>query len=241
MPELEQQIATWRENVRQEFPHRPEIIDELEDHLRENIHILIAQGASPAEAVSQAARRIGSPQSLSVQFQHLKPRPTLMQTVRIGHSVRVAATLTFAGLLLLLLPGLWLSVVDLFRAVTSPIGNPPLGTVVTQLRSSLPVCLILILLISLGWPWRSKPVVKSPGGWPMKVLCVGLGAWVGFMVLRFGVIGLGLIHKGIGPWSPRADPAFFGSLVISLVGSYIIWLLWPWRTSRSSATPRAEH
>lgn len=241
MPELEQQIARWREQVRREFPHRPEIIDELEDHLRENVRLLIDQGASATEAVSRASCQIGSPESLSLQFQRLKPRPAIMKTVRLGHSVRVAATLIFAALLILQLPALCIGVLDLFRAATSPSGSSPLVAATTRmlLTTSLLTSLILVLLIMLGWPWRSEPVVKSRGGWPIKFLCLGLGVWVGFMVLRFGAIGLVMIQKGIGPWSPASDPAFFGSLLNALIVSYVIWLLWPWRGRRPSAAPNA--
>lgn len=67
-PQLEQQIAAWREYVERPDAISGRDVDELEDHLRDQIDRLAASGLAPDEAFLVAVKRMGGLDDLSREF-----------------------------------------------------------------------------------------------------------------------------------------------------------------------------
>ncbi len=70
MPDLEQRIVDWRSQMLAARIPWPDV-EELESHLREQIIALINSGESEVGAFMAAARRLGSPATLKIEFKKL--------------------------------------------------------------------------------------------------------------------------------------------------------------------------
>ena len=68
MFDLEKSIAAWRKELSSAGIHQPQILDELESHLREEMATLRRTGISDAEAFVIAAKRIGNAAALKQEF-----------------------------------------------------------------------------------------------------------------------------------------------------------------------------
>ena len=68
MPDLEQKIARWRAGVAAAMPDLPDAVQELEDHLRENIAALVEKGTDPDVAFDLSVARLGRTDELARQF-----------------------------------------------------------------------------------------------------------------------------------------------------------------------------
>jgi hypothetical protein len=86
MRELETKIAEWRAKMLQALPHRYEAATELEEHLREHITALKAQGKSDDEAFALAQERVGEPQAIAREFERMPAewRPGLILLPMLG-------------------------------------------------------------------------------------------------------------------------------------------------------------
>lgn len=85
MPELEKRILEWRRQMAAGGVNAPEVLDELESHLREDIGRRLSAGASEPEAFQWATARIGSAGSLRPEFN--KVSGTICLPVMIGIAV----------------------------------------------------------------------------------------------------------------------------------------------------------
>ncbi|HPQ17398.1 MAG TPA: permease prefix domain 1-containing protein, partial [Bryobacteraceae bacterium] len=65
---LEEQIDHWRSYLRRRQAIQPVDVAELEDHLREQIAVLLNAGLAPDEAFLVAVKRIGNLDALSREF-----------------------------------------------------------------------------------------------------------------------------------------------------------------------------
>src|SRR5579884_1954917 len=68
MFDLEKAIAQWREDMRGAGMTRPEVLDELESHLREEIAQQMKAGADAQRAFQAAVEKIGEPTRLKREF-----------------------------------------------------------------------------------------------------------------------------------------------------------------------------
>ena len=68
MFDVEQAIASWRRQQAEGGTCSPEILDELESHLNEEIRRLVVEGITEADALQTAVARLGNPKSLSCEF-----------------------------------------------------------------------------------------------------------------------------------------------------------------------------
>jgi hypothetical protein len=101
MRDLEKQIADWRKSMAKATGHRPEALDELELHLRDEIDRLRRAGAADTDAFQTAVSSIGSPSALGAEFGKLalarraKWKPvTIAQVLCLGLAVLAAVVLT---------------------------------------------------------------------------------------------------------------------------------------------------
>jgi hypothetical protein len=68
MADFEDRIASWRRELSSAMEDRPEVVDELEDHLRQEIETLTRAGKAPDEAWDAAVARLGDPRRLAREF-----------------------------------------------------------------------------------------------------------------------------------------------------------------------------
>jgi ABC-type transport system involved in cytochrome c biogenesis permease subunit len=71
MRDLEKQISDWRRSMAKASKERPEALDELETHLREEIDRLVRAGTSADQAFDLAMSRLGTPAALGAEFDKL--------------------------------------------------------------------------------------------------------------------------------------------------------------------------
>src|SRR5688500_12588538 len=72
--DLERQITAWRETIASDLGSRgPEIIDELESHLRDDVDQRVRAGRTPAQAWEAALTRLGESQKLAAEFRKSPP------------------------------------------------------------------------------------------------------------------------------------------------------------------------
>lgn len=68
MFDLEKQIAEWRREMSHAGIRNPEVLDELEAHLREDIELQIRAGVDAQQSFDAAVRRIGEARALQKEF-----------------------------------------------------------------------------------------------------------------------------------------------------------------------------
>lgn len=80
MLDIETEIADWRRQMAA-TGLTPEVLDELEEHLREDIDRQVKSGTPPAEAFLLARRRLGTPRDVGDEFARIRS-PGLFATLR---------------------------------------------------------------------------------------------------------------------------------------------------------------
>ena len=73
MSDLEQKIANWRTDLAQSQALIPSDLDEMENHLREEVAALQTAGLSAAEAFLVARYRLGETDALATEFRKVNP------------------------------------------------------------------------------------------------------------------------------------------------------------------------
>jgi len=97
MHNLEQLIAEWRKTMMTEPNVGRETLDELENHLRENVDRLVRSGMTEPEAFQRAVTQLGGAPAIAAEFQKLDQSTWLPAKVITGTGV--AAALAMAILL----------------------------------------------------------------------------------------------------------------------------------------------
>jgi hypothetical protein len=76
MFDLEQAILQWRQALGSALGGRTETVEELEDHLRQEVQRFLGLGQTPERAWEAALQRLGTPQQLAAEFAKLpRARP----------------------------------------------------------------------------------------------------------------------------------------------------------------------
>ncbi|MFI5382211.1 MAG: cytochrome c biogenesis protein CcsA [Tepidisphaerales bacterium] len=94
MFKLEEQIHLWRKTLVEVVGDQPEVVDELESHLREEVERLLQSGASPEQAWTIAVGRLGEPADLAQEFAKLR-RPSWLPA-RVAYGAMIAGGLLLA-------------------------------------------------------------------------------------------------------------------------------------------------
>src|SRR5436190_1644789 len=68
MFDVEQRIASWRTAMAASLGEKKDVIDELESHLREQLHRLALEGHAAEAAWERALERLGRPRQLAEEF-----------------------------------------------------------------------------------------------------------------------------------------------------------------------------
>lgn len=95
---LEEQVGEWRQDMAAALGGRPEVIDELESHLRAEVDQLVRSGKPPEQAWAEALNRLGPPGRLAEEFAKL--RAPSWVPARVALLVSFAAAVLLASLLL---------------------------------------------------------------------------------------------------------------------------------------------
>jgi len=98
MSEFDERVRLWRESFREALGDRPEVIDELESHLREDFDELLRLGHSPEQAWEAARARLGAPGQLAGEFAKL---PASWLPARLAYGLLLAGGVLLAGFLAL--------------------------------------------------------------------------------------------------------------------------------------------
>lgn len=91
MRNLEKEIADWRRSMATTSGCCQELLDELEEHLREEIAQLLRSGISDDDVWQMAVARLGAPADLRAEFEKLKASRRAWMPVKIARLL-VAAT-----------------------------------------------------------------------------------------------------------------------------------------------------
>jgi hypothetical protein len=200
MFDLEQSIAEWRKQMLAAGIPSPAPLEELENHLREDIGRLMKSGANPSQAFEIAAKNVGPGPALKREFKKTG-EPLGARLVKLAG----LACGTFA-----LLFSLWILFINFFILETDWL---------TKLSGLL---LLGIGISSWRYGYKFLPVVPVS---PLRTLmgfvcCLGCLWWMHFFVLdimpslvvysvRTGIAGGGALIAGSG-----ALNAFLGAWII---------------------------
>jgi hypothetical protein len=94
MRNLEKQIAEWRRTMAK-ASDRPELLDELEEHLREEIDRLVRSGVSANDAFQIAVSKLGAPSAVAAEYEKLT------SSRRVWWPIKAARVGVLAGVLLM--------------------------------------------------------------------------------------------------------------------------------------------
>src|SRR6266496_3001960 len=98
MDNLEKLVAEWRKTMMTAPNVGRETLDELENHLRENVGQLVRSGMTEPEAFQRAVRQLGGAGAIALEFQKLDQGTWL--PVKLVTGLGVTAALAFAILLI---------------------------------------------------------------------------------------------------------------------------------------------
>jgi hypothetical protein len=153
MRDLERLIARWRETMGAQPGVSPEMLDELENHLRETVDHFTRSGMEGTEAFERAAAQLGGAPSVASEFQKLdeslwKPAKAI---VGIGMAILAMATICLVTLFTIRGTGLLLACHVL--AVT-------LGYGATFLLGALGICFVGCRCYSDIPPRQLRPLIR---------------------------------------------------------------------------------
>jgi hypothetical protein len=233
MANLEERYAAWRRTLAEALGGSAETLEELEQHLRDEVARRIAAGESADAAFGAAAERVGSPTSLAAEFARAVP-VTPWLPVRLALVVLIAGTGLLVGMLmpraedaLGMLLGVHIAAITLGYSITLLIGSlaacyilaRPFGGPAAEQRESLVratrwlTFAALVLTgcgIILGGFWAQQRLGRF-WGWDAKETG-------GLAVLLWDVAMFVVLSKRLG--------GDHGPLVLGLAGNVIVIGAW---------------
>ena len=163
---LEKSVAAWRRQMARGGIKSQDVLDELENHLREDMEQQMRAGATAEQAFARAEQRVGCADELKLEFgkvERLRPvvSPTLINLGCAGIGVFVAGT------------GMWL----LLNSA---------ATIAEQVLGSTWLILVAAFIISL--PYLNRSVWPGVPGWVLRkiiaVICnLAVMGWVALLLL----------------------------------------------------------
>jgi hypothetical protein len=187
MFDLEHAIAEWREQLASGGVSKPEVLDELESHLRDDIEQLMRSEISPAQAFQNAIHDVGQPGLLKTEFAKTGPWQEL--PTHLHH-----AMLTLAGIPTLATP---------MNTPNTHI-EPRWATYLKASAFLLPAVLLWALSVVFIVP-KLKQICAHAGGVPLPSFVNGMlavsqhGTWI--------VLGAVLVLAGL-EWRSTAWPRY---------------------------------
>jgi hypothetical protein len=79
MFDLQQAIAEWRRRLARGGINSPDVLDELESHLREDVQQQMRSGVGPRQAFDAARQRLGQNDALKIEFKRANPTAEVLE------------------------------------------------------------------------------------------------------------------------------------------------------------------
>jgi hypothetical protein len=211
MFDLETRLRAWRQEMAQRLAGRDEVLDELENHLREAFLAQQRSGRSADEAWAQALARLGDAATLAPEF----AKVTAMRPLRWAPALVVVGLYMLAGL------GIILPL--LARGFTGP-REVLLGAHV--------VSIILGYLAMLGYgllaAWLTLHCLAG-GGTERRAACLRWWgrpfAWTSLVLTVIGFILGGLWAQATSGAFWTNDPREFGGMLVILWNVAVLFVL----------------
>lgn len=227
-------IQRWREGIASSPALRAAAVDELEDHLRENIATLELRGLTEQEAFWVAQHRLGPSESLEAEFAKLNSSRVWLDRALW----MVLGSLCFGGL-----ASLTYSLANAAEIGAVALMGFTLGPFNLLLH---PIILGLLLLLIFRWANRSGPVLSRLGKWATAHPILSVISVIAVMaaVQLLNSASYVLMHETI---SPQQVPTimkwrFSSSMVFSLVTPVLLgWLLFRTRRSMTTASQKMQN
>jgi hypothetical protein len=171
MFDLDQAIAEWRRQMAADGIRNPALLDELENHLREETEAQMRSGLAADRAFAQAVERIGDAARLCEEFE--KSRYSLRARKRHRERKGLLAYALFAGLILE--PGI-------FAFSSSSLRQQGIETTIGDWLLVLGNIIPMLLSIPASrWVVRFLPIIISER---LRVVAMATVAFAGALLLR---------------------------------------------------------
>jgi Cytochrome C assembly protein len=233
MFDLEQQIQAWRRSLPGTFDKQPEVVEELECHLRDEVQRLVLSGQAPERAWETALQRLGSPQQLAAEFNKLPPAAWLP-----------------ARLVMLALAGLgaclaWFLVRELGHGKIEPLLGGHVFLVTLGYSAMFAVGALaawsLVTRAVLGWDARHAVALRAAA---LRLCVVGLGLtavgvvlgslWAhdhlgrywGWDALEVGALGVLAWYGVMLAWLRWRPSTGVAGMLLGVVGNVVVSLSW---------------
>lgn len=217
MFDIEVSIASWRRRM-VSGGIRPEALDELETHLREDFERRQAAGADGPAAFHAAIEAIGPPELLRREFQKLEPRAARIWSLVLFRACPLGMLLINGWTLLAYDISFWERVAGLIAifaiclclvrfpqlSLAWRLGAPNRLSKALKLAGALLFCWpILPLLDALGLVHLRLGIVADVVLWNLYGACAIIGGW-NALILRFR--GNGGSNGPMPPFAPGRNP-----------------------------------
>jgi len=153
MRDLEQQIADWRRSMAKASGHRPELLNELEEHLREEIDRLRRSGVSIDKVFEIAVSKLGAPAPVAAEFEKLTATPTTWLPIKIARASVVMVAL--------FLPAVFAFKLDKGALLATHVVCVTLGYLMTFIIGGLAVCALLSQWFGTSGPTQRHALLRS--------------------------------------------------------------------------------
>jgi len=142
MFDLDSSIEQWRRQMMAAGVKNPELIDELESHLRDDVEHRMSEGAGAAQAFEEAARRLGPGIDLHREFQNAKLNDPNLMKQKLRYFLAITAALAIGV-------GLILPEIAKWRA------QEPLAA------SNVTLCLVGMVIVAFGVACATRGLVTA--------------------------------------------------------------------------------
>ena len=153
MRDLEQQIANWRRAMTKASGYRPELLNELEEHLREEIARLHRTGVSADKVFEMAVSKLGAPAPVVAEFDKLTATPATWLPIKIARASVVMVALV--------LPAVFIFKLDKGALLATHIVCVTLGYLMTFVIGGLAVCALLSQWFGTSGPTQRHALLRS--------------------------------------------------------------------------------
>lgn len=154
MRDLEKQIADWRRTMAKASGHRTELLNELEEHLRDEIGRLRDSGVSTDKAFEMAVSKLGAPAPVAAEFDKLTDVPATWLPIKI-------ARIAIVALALILLVVLVLKLDKAGAVLATHVVSVTLGYSMTFIIGALGVCALVSQWFGTSGPTQRHALLRS--------------------------------------------------------------------------------
>jgi hypothetical protein len=153
MRDLERQIADWRRTMANASGHRTDLLNELEEHLREEIARLRGTGVSTDKAFEMALSKLGAPAPVVAEFDKLTATPATWLPIKVARASVVMVAL--------FLPVVFAFKLDKGALLATHVVCVTLGYLMTFVIGGLAVCALLSQWFGTSGPTQRHALLRS--------------------------------------------------------------------------------